>query len=284
MIFKIPWWAKIYIKLFLSRLPLKYSFWQQLGLFRHGAMDTSEYAISIFNEHLYKTGMTGLLTGKTILELGPGDSISTAVLAATYNAKAVLVDAGQFVKSNLVPYKLLVETLEKKGLATPELSMVKNIDDILYVCDATYLTNGLQSLKQIDANSVDIIFSQAVLEHVRLSEFQDTLYEFFRILKPNGICSHQVDLRDHLGGALNNLRFSNKVWESNFFAKSGFYTNRIRYSQMLKLSKQAGFQVKTNIISRWNSLPTPRYKIEKDFRSLTDDDLLVSVFDIILQK
>jgi len=46
------------------------------------------------------------------------------------------------------------------------------------------------------------------------------------------MCSHRVDLRDHFGSALNNLRFSDKKWELDWIANSGFYTNRIRLQEM----------------------------------------------------
>ncbi|MCX6237751.1 MAG: class I SAM-dependent methyltransferase [Bacteroidia bacterium] len=281
---RIPYWVKIGAKLVLSRLPFGYSFWQKLGMFRHGEMDISTYAIDVFDTHMLKAGQSGILKGKIILELGPGDSISTAILAAAYNAKAILVDAGSFVRRDVAPYRLLAETLRKKGFSAPDLSTVKNIDEILAICKANYLTNGLQSLKQIDTKSIDIIFSQAVLEHVRQGEFLNTLQECYRILKPKGICSHRVDLRDHLGGALNNLRFSDRVWESTFFVKSGFYTNRIRYNQMLELFKKAGYKTEVTTFTRWETLPTPRHKMVREFRSLTDDDLLVSVFDVLLRK
>jgi predicted SAM-dependent methyltransferase len=146
------------------------------------------------------------------------------------------------------------------------------------------MTDGLQSLKQIDAVSVDIVFSQAVLEHIHHNEFLDTMQQCRRILMPNGICSHQVDLRDHLGGALNNLRFSNRVWESNLFVNSGFYTNRIRYNQMLELFIKAGFKPRTLRVSKWSILPTPRKKMDREFQSVPDEELLVSMFDILLKE
>lgn len=280
----IPWWVKIGIKLVLSRLPFSYADWQRLGIFRHGEMDNSTYAIDVFDMHILKTDLACELNGKIILELGPGDSISTAILAATYGAKAILVDTGSFVRSDVAPYKQLSETLSKKGLPSPDLSTVKTVTDILAICEAKYLTDGLQSLKQIETTSIDIIFSQAVLEHVHKSEFLYTMQECYRILKPKGSCSHQVDLRDHLGGALNNLRFSDRVWESIFFVNSGFYTNRIRYNQMLELFKMAGFQIESTKITRWVSLPTPRNKIAIEFSTFPEDELLVSVFDILLNK
>ena len=66
--------------------------------------------------------------------------------------------------------------------------------------------------------------------------------ELFRILKPNGVCSHRVDLRDCLDGGLNNLRFSEARWEDALFRKSGFYTNRIRFREMVEIFEQAGFK------------------------------------------
>lgn len=66
-------------------------------------------------------------------------------------------------------------------------------------------------------------------------------------------------------------------------AKSGFYTNRIRYSQMLNIFKKTGFNVDAVIIETWDKLPIPRSKLSQDFRNLSDKDLCVSVFDVLLK-
>jgi hypothetical protein len=47
-----------------------------------------------------------------------------------------------------------------------------------------------------------------------------------RALKPGGICVHRVDLKDHLGGGLSTLRFTDAIWESVLLRMSGFCTNR----------------------------------------------------------
>lgn len=281
---QIPWWSKIIIKILLSRIPFGYVFWQKLGLFRHGSMDLSDYAISVFEKHLKKTNLSGKLSGKTILELGPGDSIATAIIAFTYGGHAILVDAGSFSRTDIKPYLNLIKALKNKGLTPPDISSCQNINEILSHCHARYMTFGLKSLKMIDDNSVEIIFSEAVLEHIYKQEFLDTMKECYRILKPDGICSHTVDLRDHLGGALNNLRFSERLWESEVFSKSGFYTNRIRYSQMKFLFKQAGFQEEDSCISKWETLPTQKNHMSKEFRSIPNNELLVSKFEILLRK
>lgn len=281
---KIPWQVKIIVKIILSRLPFNYVFWQSLGLFRHGQMDNTEYALNIFNSHIEKSGLTNDLKGKTILELGPGDSIATAIIAAAYGAKAILIDAGYYLSKDVSQYIELQKILIEQGRTLPpELSSSKNVKDILNYCNAQYFTNGLESFREINDNSVDLVFSQAVLEHISRDDFLSTMLECKRILKQNAISSHQIDLRDHLGGALNNLRFSEKVWESNFFSKSGFYTNRIQYSQMLSLFKEAGFTNESNIIKQWNKLPTPRNRMSVEFKNIQDDELRVAVFDVLLR-
>jgi SAM-dependent methyltransferase len=280
---QIPWWAKIGAKLVLSRLPFAYVVWQRLGVFRHGQMDSCDYALRIFHTHVANAGLQDRLGGKTVLELGPGDSISTAIIAAAYGARAILVDSGNYVRADVAPYRELQRVLAEKGLPAPSVDDRADVAAILDRCGARYLTQGLQSLAQVETASVDMIFSHAVLEHVRRREFLQTMQECRRILKPGGVCSHQVDLRDHLGGALNNLRFSDQLWESEFFARSGFYTNRISFGQMPSLFSQAGFSVELSDVRRWSSLPTPRRRLAPQFRQVPDEDLLVSGFEVLLR-
>jgi ubiquinone/menaquinone biosynthesis C-methylase UbiE len=279
----IPWWAKLAAKLFLSRLPFGYSVWRKLGLFRHGSMDSAEYALRVFEERAEQAGVLNRLQGKRILELGPGDGIGSAMIAASIGAEAVLVDAGSFARDDVDFYVALANTLQKKRFTPPDISHCNTIDDILRACKSQYMTAGLASLRIIPDHSIDYIFSQAVLEHVRKHELLATLQELRRILKPGGVCSHQVDLRDHLGGALNNMRFSSKVWESHYFASSGFYTNRICFTHMLEMFSQAGFQATVMDAKRWPQLPTLRNKLASEFRSLSDDDLMTSQFDVVLR-
>ena len=279
----IPWWGKLGAKIFLSRLPFGYAVWQKLGLFRHGSMDSADYALRVFNERAAQAGVLHHLKGQRFLELGPGDSIGSAIIAAAIGAEAVIIDAGPFARDDVEFYIAYANTLQDKGLSAPDLKTCKNVDEILLKCRSQYMTEGLASLRSLPDNTIDYIFSQAVLEHVRRHEFLATLQEFRRILKPGGVCSHQIDLRDHLGGALNNMRFDTATWESNFFASSGFYTNRICFSHMMALFKQAGFQASVSGIKRWPSLPTPRNKLVKEFSSLSDEDLLISQFDVVLR-
>jgi predicted SAM-dependent methyltransferase len=279
---QIPWWGKIAAKLVLSRMPFDYSQWRRIGLFRHGSMAQSWYLKDIFNSHLKRSGLSGSLEGKTILELGPGDSIGSALFAASYGAKCILIDVGAYAEKDINSYKKLALDLEKEGFHPPDISNAKTLDEVLEACRAIYLTNGLKSFSAIDDSTIDLIFSQAVLEHVGKYEFTETLKECRRVIKPFGAASHSVDLKDHLGGGLNNLRFSERLWESDFFKKSGFYTNRIRYSEMLLLFKEAGFTVNVLSTDCWENLPASKKGFNIEFSNLPDDELSVKEFDVLL--
>ena len=280
----IPWWLKIMAKIILKRLPINYNYWRKLGIFRHGKMDSSEYAINVFNKHLNNSGFINNLKGKVILELGPGDSIATALISYAMGAKAILIDSGYFITPDLIKYKYLVKKLSYMGYDVHALNNVKSVDEILNICNAKYYYEGISSLKSIKSSSVDLIFSQAVLEHVRKSFFIDTIKESFRIIKKKGICSHKIDLKDHLGGGLNNLRFSEKIWESSFFSSSGFYTNRIRYNDLLKIFKSVGFNYKLVAIEKWDKLPLPYKSLNKEFQAISENILLIKDVEIILSS
>ena len=267
-----------------SGLPARYDFWQKIGLFRHGFMDVHDYSLNIFNEHMAKSGFCANLAGKTILELGPGDSIATAILAKAHGARSILVDVGRYAVEDLNFYRGFVRILTDRGYPFPSLENVASFSQILELCEARYFTKGLSSLHAIGDQSVDVVFSQAVLEHVRKNEFLEIQRQLARVLKPGGVCSHRIDLRDHIGGALNNLRFSEKLWESDFFADSGFYTNRLQMKNMLALFESAGFQVDVVDIRRWPALPTPRAKMHALFAGLPEDCLNISGFDVLLRK
>jgi len=281
---RVPWYFKILSKIILKRIPIGYKFWQRIGLFRHGNMDNANYALNLFMKHLAQSSIEDQIQNKTLLELGPGDSIASAIIAKSLGAKIILVDTGYFADINIEIYHSLVSKLLDEGLSPPSLENVTSLSDLLSLCDAEYFTKGLSSLREIETESIDFIYSNAVLEHIRKHEFLDTMRECERILKPTGDSSHQIDLRDHLGGNLNNLRFSEKIWETNFFATSGFYTNRIQYSKMIDLFKNANFSVDVTNIARWDELPTSKKKMALEYRNQPEQELNVSSFSVVLSK
>jgi SAM-dependent methyltransferase len=153
-----------------------------------------------------------------------------------------------------------------------------SMSDMLLDCHAEYLTGGLESLRSIPSGSVDFIFSQAVLEHVRRKEFEPIFREFYRLLRPDGYSSHVIDWKDHLGYSLNSLRFPDSVWEGNWFANSGFYTNRLRHGEITKLAEQVGFTVETLDTVTWPQLPIAKSRFQPEYQKMDDDELRISSF------
>ena len=279
----IPWQVKIISKIVLSRLRVPYSVWSRLDLFKHGFMKDPSYAERVFLEHFGQVPPDRRAAGFTCLELGPGDSLLSAIVARKYGAAhTYLVDVAPFAEQDVEAYRpagtLLLEAQDAKCEAEHWCSVA----DMLKCCDADYLTDGLEALRRIPTASVDFVWSQAVLEHVKRDEFAAVLRETRRILVPGGVASHRVDLRDHLGGKLNNLRFTHARWEGPLFANSGFYTNRLRYSEILALAEEAGFAVRETRKDEWPDLPTHRERMAPEFRRFSDDDLRVQGFFLTL--
>jgi len=278
------WWLKILAKIVLSRLPFGYRFWQRLSLFRHGRMDDPEYVLRNFNQHFDAAGTPGLGEAFSALELGPGDTLASALVVTGLGGGCCwLVDVGDFALKDIGVYRDIAADLRDQGVSAPCLKATTDTAAMLSQCHAHYLSAGLASLRTIPTASVDFVWSQAVLEHIRKSEFGDTMSELRRVLKPNGVCSHRIDLRDHLDASLNNLRFPNAFWESEFIASSGFYTNRLGYREILAKFEAAGFEVDIGQVDRWKRLPLPRRKMAREFLDRTETDLTISGFNVVLR-
>jgi hypothetical protein len=79
------------------------------------------------------------------------------------------------------------------------------------------------------------------------------------------------------------MRFSSSLWEKEWFAQnSGFYTNRIRFSEMVSICESIGFTVEVRNKRYWDFSPIKRNKLATEFKSLSDDDLLVSGAHLIM--
>lgn len=281
----LKWWMKIPAKLVLSRVPIAYSVFRKYAMFKHGFMDNSAYAFGVVNHH-YTIAKPWLDDDFTALELGPGDSLLSALYLSVFGAsKIYLVDAGEFATKEMEPYLSAVNFLEDKGYNVDKADpTATSIEGFYKDVDMRYETNGLDSLREIPSESVDFIYSHAVLEHIREHEFDAVMAEFNRLLKPGGVCSHNIDLKDHFEESLNNLRLPKTIWESDFFAKSGFYTNRIRHNEMIERFKRSGFEITSKKNHRWDVLPVAKSKFTTPYSEYTDEDLLIYEIDTVLTK
>lgn len=277
-----PWWAKIGIKLALSRLPIPYPAWRRLGLFLHGPMLDIAYAMHVFNMH-YSRVRDFLPIPFITLELGPGDSLMTTLLATEQQcSRTYFVDVGDYVIRNMKPYN---EVLGRLSLRTNPMRPFSSLEEVLTFTNSVFLAEGISSLKIIPDTSVDFVFSHSVLEHVKLNEFEETISNLFRLQTPGGVASHFIDLQDHLAYGLNSLRFPRDIWESKLFFSSGFYTNRLRASQIADIFRSLGYEIlDLEVLKKWDTLPLPIEQLHKDFRNLSLEDLCTAWIHLVVRR
>jgi len=281
----VPWWARIGVKLVLSRLPIRHDVWRRLGIFGQGEMADAAYALGVFEGHFTRAKeYATFAAGFVALELGPGDSLLSGMIASSYGAsRTYLIDSGLFARDHPEARQHLEVLLRARGLAMPAIADDATVKTLCAACGTRYLTHGVDSFEEISDASVDFVWSHAVLEHVRKHDFARLVRALHRVMRPGAVASHTVDLRDHLGGGLNHLRFSDALWENRFMASAGFYTNRLGMSEMVELFAGAGFKVVLPRVSRWAELPTPARKMAAPFRRRSADDLSVNGFDVVLR-
>jgi len=220
------------------------------------------------------------------LELGPGDGILSALLApALKSAGLSLLDSDDYIDKDINKYYRQVNHFLDRynQYVLPDYSSSTTIDEILQSAGGAYYYKGLPSLRSLKDNSFDIIYSQAVLEHIKRNEFSETIRQCRRLLKPGGIMSHVIDFKDHLGGGLNNLRIPSSLWERAWFASKGnFYTNRLRYSEVIRIFEDYGFVVKVVEVNRFETIQIQKKHLAREFSDLSEDDLSISEAHLVM--
>ncbi len=301
------WRIKLALKVLGGKLPALKTALKAFGFYRHGPMDSPSYAIGVFNKHFVRSrilvGTTGRESdfwpqGKKItrdrpisngqggvcLEIGPGESLLTMLVAkAAGFEKTIFIDKGIQIRQDIRPYLKMAAHLKGLGFTLPHFDPQDSVDSLIHKFGAEYLTDGLESFRKIPSQSIDFSFSHAVFEHIPLSEAGQFIQEIKRASKPGGFSSHSVDLKDHLGGSINHLRFSQKTWESPAIYNSGIYTNRLRFSEWMQLFKAEGTPYQILWKQAYPSLPVSKSKLASQFQPLESRDLLINGFDVVLR-
>ncbi len=132
---------------------------------------------------------------------------------------------------------ILKQTAKKaQNISTTTLLLTFKIN--YQIMDARKLT--------FEKDSFDLILSNTTLEHIPLDDLQQIMTSFHRVLKPEGIMSHLIDMSDHFEHsdhsitAYNYLQFDSKTWAK--FNTPFLYQNRLRYPDYVRLIDEAGFE------------------------------------------
>jgi len=278
---RLPWQLRLATKVVaLTARPLR-SLVERLGGFDHGPMDDADYVRYWVETHVRRAGLESL-QGLHVLELGPGDSIAGALVAHGLGAeRIVLVDAAPLATRDIEVYHEIAQQLAPAYPGLQAVLGTRHFDELLEAVRAEYLTGGLRSLHDLEPESIDISWSQAVLEHVRADEIDETLRQIRRVHRVGTVSSHRIDLLDHLDRSLHHLRFPARLWNSGLLSRADFYTNRLRKHQLLAAFHDAGFEVEVVTERAWDELPVPRTKLASPFRSMSEDQLRTFEIDVV---
>lgn len=277
-----------------------------------GGTDSARYCYTVWMRHLVMARKNGLNTWpKIVAELGPGDSIGTGLAALIsgcdhYYAFDVVEYAN--TERNITIFDELVHLFKNKSPipGDEEFPKVKpKLDDYSFPSDIfdhnrlqkaleiSRIDNIRKSIKnnrfeasviqykvpwnqvsELHTESVDMIFSQAVLEHV--DDLENAYRAMFSWLKPSGHISHAIDFKSH-GTAdewNGHWTYPDFIW-ALIRGKRPYLLNRAPFSYHVKQINDAGFMLK----SHKKTLSTSNLTLDQlaaKFRSMTDEDLVTS--------
>jgi SAM-dependent methyltransferase len=140
------------------------------------------------------------------------------------------------------------------------------------------------------AESVDVVFSNSVLEHVPREMIEACFVEAMRILRPGGIMFHSVNCGDHYAYTdrsihpLHYLQFSDEDWE--LWNNTFLYQNRLRAIDFTDIARRAGFTIETD-----TSRVLPERLAQLDamtvhprFAHYTREQLAITSIDFVARK
>lgn len=252
------------------------------SILRHqaGSAYSARYCYSVWLRHMVIARQNGLNTNpKVVAELGPGDSLGIGIAALVTGSESYLAfDVVKFadVAGNLEVFDELVRLFSEKSpipgerefpRVMPNLSSYDFPGDIFddarlqFALDGSRLEKIRSSIVDmqrgdsmirykvpwfnasvLEPDSVDLIFSQAVLEHV--DDLDATYNAMYQWLKPSGFMSHVIDFKCHGMSKDWNGHWacSDLLWKC-IRGKRPYLLNRAPHSTHIDILDRAGFKV-----------------------------------------
>ncbi|HKQ14599.1 MAG TPA: methyltransferase domain-containing protein [Steroidobacteraceae bacterium] len=293
----------------ISALPLVKRKLAKRSLGTGGGAQSARYCYSVWLRHLLHARENKLnVEPRNIAELGPGLSLGiglAAILTGVERYYAFDVVAHQHAERNLAVFDELI-TLFKGRAAIPRNNEFPNIgpdlpayefpqhlldneriernlrpERLARVREALRRCDSPQSMIQyrapwhtenaIERDSLDLVFSQAVLEHV--DQLDDTYRAIYEWLRPTGYMSHQIDFKCHDSAREWNghWTYSDVMWKI-VRGKDTWLINREPHSSHLRAIHASGFRiVEDTRVERPSRIA--RSHLAPRFKALTDEDL-----------
>ena len=150
------------------------------------------------------------------------------------------------------------------------------------------LVIGDAGLRNFRDDSFCLIHSNNTLEHINPQALRQIFEDFKRILHPNGIMSHNIDMSDHFAHldqsitSFNFLKFSDRQWR--LIDNSIQPQNRLRISDFERLLVASGFE----LLDRKDRVGAEEHlrsvKLAAKYMSYPEKDLLVTHTQLVSRK
>jgi SAM-dependent methyltransferase len=171
-----------------------------------------------------------------------------------------------------------------------ELRRPKSLGELLSKSNIEYFAPADGRATGLEPNSIDLVYSNSVLEHVPREVISGLMEESFRVLRPGGLAMHNVGCNDHYAffdksiSFVNYLQYEERDWR--LWNNSLQYQNRLRAPEFLELAMQAGFEVINNRTHvRPGTLEAlAGLRVAPQFERFSRDELTATTTDFIVRK
>ncbi|MCK4327344.1 MAG: methyltransferase domain-containing protein [Candidatus Diapherotrites archaeon] len=228
--------------------------------------------------------ISGGIHGKTVLEIGPGNSSALALnFLANGAAKYIMVDKfprvfdTEFQKDFF--RKESAFYLEKYGRKVAKFIKGGGLDGR----HTKFINEGVENMPSVPDGSVDIVVSVSAFEHVK--EVKESLSEVSRVLAPGGVLVSQINMQDHynFNSPFRFLKYSDFAWRCLLTKEGHSYTNRLRIDDFLGLMAEAGLGATVLSSDNWEGALDKRAFAPR-FREKKESDLRIMSATIIAKK
>jgi Methyltransferase domain len=271
-----------------------------------GGTNSARYCYAVWMRHLVRNRGAGAPSAaEAVAELGPGDSLGIGLMALLCGVERyVALDAVPHARSeaNLAIFDQLVALLRGRtdipddrefpqlkpalesyafpGHLLPDELLARCLDrarverlraDLQCLSGSVRYASAWWQADCVEPESVDLILSQAVLEHV--NDLDSTYRAMHGWLRRDGFMSHQVDLKCHETATAWNghLAYSDFTWRL-MRGRLPYLLNRVTASGHVAAAERAGFTIVGQERARRHD-GLPRERLAPRFRDLPDDDL-----------
>jgi len=173
--------------------------------------------------------------------------------------------------------------------AYASLRNAKTTEEMLRTARIEYLAPHDAADTGLPDSSVDVVFSNSVLEHVPTDAILRIMRETRRILRKSGLAIHSANCGDHYAyfdhsiTPVNYLKYPAQQWSK--WNNSLLYQNRLRPSDFINLAEQSGLRIVLH-----ESKPNPQLlsvlptlTIAPEFRRYPPEQLASTSIDFVAQ-